>query len=263
MGEPLAASGTAGDVRSHPSSAGDRRPRTRPPVARDEDVRPTVLVADPSGSVADAVGRLERVRWEILEADGGAEALYLVGMRRPQLVILADTLVDVTVETVTCVVRRHSTVPILIGVLPGQDLDAAGRALMAGATTLVTLPLQPEELAPHIRLAMDDFNQERRELRSVLRYGPLELDSQAITAKMNGVDLGLPLKEFEILRLFMLRPNQVITTAEMIDELWKVHGPQPSSNSFVVHIGRLRHRLGGSSVLRTVRGVGYRLTFDT
>ncbi|MGH3431377.1 MAG: helix-turn-helix domain-containing protein, partial [Thermocrispum sp.] len=67
-------------------------------------------------------------------------------------------------------------------------------------------------------------------------------------------------KEFELLRLLMTHADHVVTTEQIREALWGSGPTRPSRNAVTVHVRRLRERLGGAEVLRTVRGLGYRLT---
>jgi DNA-binding response OmpR family regulator len=232
----------------------------RVPASGDE--RPTLLVAETSGDVCQVIeDAYPSSQLRLVDARNGAEALFLAGVEQPGLFILADDVEPVPVDLITQVLRTRSSAPILIAVGPGGDIDVAGRALIAGATSIVGRPADLAQLAPVIKKLVELSEQTRRDT-AVLRYGPIELDPGAFSARLHGVELALPRKEFELLRIFMHRPNHVIPTEELLDLLWPEHDGLPSSNAFSVHLARLRQRVGGTEVLRTVRGVGYRLSFD-
>ena len=83
----------------------------------------------------------------------------------------------------------------------------------------------------------------------------------AHTVHVGGVELErVPLKEFELLRLLMSRGDRVVSSAEISRSLWAGASVGPSPNAISVHVTRLRSRLPPDVVVRTVRGLGYRLT---
>ena len=102
---------------------------------------------------------------------------------------------------------------------------------------------------------------DHQDAERVIRAGPLRIDVAAVTATVGGVRLPLALKEFELLLALADRAGKVVTTADLVEQVW---GPgQPGgAESLKVHVMRLRKRLKdavGRDGIRTVRGLGYAL----
>jgi two-component system, OmpR family, response regulator len=104
--------------------------------------------------------------------------------------------------------------------------------------------------------------QRRDELGPVLRVGPIELDAATYEVRLDGRRLAIPLREFELLRYLMDRADRVVTRDDIARDVWNRAGPI-TTNTINVHVKRLRKRLGDGqarpSLIRTVRGVGFRL----
>lgn len=219
----------------------------------------TLLVADADEPAAALVTTLARAGIEVTCCADGAQALLHVGRHNPDVLLVATRLPLVPAPTIVAAVRHAGQTPILLGVGVG-DSDAAGPALLAGATGVVQ---RPYEASPIIALL--DAHRARvavsGQQHGVLRYGPLELDSLAYSTRLHGSELDLPFKEFALLRLLMLHADHVVSPDQIREALWGQGPSAPSSNAVVVHVARLRARLGGPQVLRTVRGFGYRLTY--
>jgi DNA-binding response OmpR family regulator len=215
-----------------------------------------LLVADPDVSQR---GRL----LSALTASGvrctwcvdGAETLVRYGQLTPDAILMSAVLDTVDAPTVVRTIRARGTLPILLGIGPG-DSDSAGPVLVAGASTAVARPYDPGEVVRRLEAMVPQMAWHGR-----LTYGPLELDPRSFTVRLNGQELqDVPLKEFELLRLLMLNADCVVTSEQIRHALWGDLPHAPSSNAIVVHVARLRARLGGQAVVRTVRGRGYRLT---
>ena len=186
----------------------------------------------------------------------GAEALVQYGRLTPDAVLLAPTLDVVDAPTVVRTIHEIDTLPILLGVGPGQA-DTAGPVLLAGATATVARPYDAAEIVRRLETQVPHLPS-----RVQLTYGPLQLDPRSYSVRLDGEELNdLPLKEFELLRLLMMNPDRVVSTDEICRALWGETPSAPASNRIAVHAARLRARIGGPTVLRTVRGRGYRLTF--
>ena len=87
----------------------------------------------------------------------------------------------------------------------------------------------------------------------------ISLDAKNYTVRNNGQKIELTLKEFDLLSLLMLNPGRVFTRQELLDKVWGEHFIG-ETRTVDVHIGTLRMKLGDAShLIKTVRGVGYRL----
>ena len=92
----------------------------------------------------------------------------------------------------------------------------------------------------------------------MLRVGDLTLDTARLLASRGDRDLDLTAKEFALLRYFMTRAGEVLSTEDLLEHVWDAHA-DPFSNTVSVTIGRLRRKLGDPPLIETVVGSGYRL----
>jgi len=212
-----------------------------------------VLVVD-HAALANPLGdRLRAVGMDVVVRSRGSDALVAFGSDRPDVVVVAPTLPDVPTTEVVLAVRRGGPQPVLVGVGPG-DTEAVGPVLLAGATAAVARPYDVEEILQRVSGAL-----QHRVVDCRLTFGPLTLDPVAHTVHQGGVELDrVPLKEFALLRLLMANGDRVVTNDQIRSSLW-VEVP-PSRNALAVHVARLRRRLREPVAVRTVRGLGYRLT---
>ena len=126
-------------------------------------------------------------------------------------------------------------------------------ALDAGADAVLTGPLRPAELRARVRAL-----ERRRE--TCWTVGPLAIDTRARVVRIDGADLGLPRREFALLRCLASAPGRVFTKAELLSTCWDAGACSQSSRTLERHAARLRRRLGRhGSMLVTVWGIGYRL----
>lgn len=232
---------------------GNRAEPTQPPVWRGS-LGLRLLVVDPEMPVETGAD-LRAAGIRVLQCTRGTDALVHVGAFEPHALLLAPALPDLDAAEFVAAVRRVGDQPVLVGV-GAEEAELAGPAFLAGATAAVNRPY----VAAHVleRLAATLPGQLPQ---ACLSYGPITLDPLAHTVHVDGQEVELfPLKEFQLLRLLLTHADQVVTPDEIRQALWGVMTRQPSGNAIAVHVTRLRSRLVPPLEVRTIRGVGYRLT---
>lgn len=256
-------------------AASATRPARRDCKQRQWAARPlaAVLVVDPDGCRDGGDGGPDDgsdmcpggVVWQachdvgarLICCSGGAEGLFQFGRETPDLVLLRARLPDLDAADVVRVVRQHGQVRVLLGVGDG-DVDSIGPALLAGASEVVAYPFRRRELTAAVARHVPDAAVRRAE-QSVITLGGLEMNGPAFEVRLHGVNVPMPLREFELLRYLVTRHGEVVTHQEIRDAVWAPRGEAPRDTTVTLHVRRLRERLGGSVRLVTVRGVGVRL----
>jgi DNA-binding response OmpR family regulator len=191
---------------------------------------------------------------KVIGCQGGADALIRFGQMTPHAVLLPVRLPDIPTVQVVAAIRREGTQPIMVATEAG-DADAVGPALMAGASAAVARPYHSQEVLEWLARALPVLP-----IRDQLTFGPLTLDPLAHTVRVDHRELGqLPLKEFALLSLLMTHADHVVPVEKIKATLW-AGGKEPHTNTVAVHVQRLRRRMPAGIELRTVRGLGYRLT---
>nr|WP_267130948.1 response regulator transcription factor [Streptomyces alkaliphilus] len=220
---------------------------------------PVVLLADSDERIRQGLtAQLAKYQVTVVHCADGAVALLEAGLRKPDVLLLSADLPVLDGATVLRLVRRRMSVPVVLGVGPG-DSAAVAPALAAGASACVARPYRPREVAQLLGL-VDRGG--RGGWDQPLVCGPLTLDPGSYEVRMHGVPTArLPLREFQLLHLLMQHAEKVITRDRIRAELWGDGARR--SNTITVHIRRLRERLGDDphhpEIIQTVRGVGYRL----
>jgi DNA-binding response OmpR family regulator len=220
-----------------------------------------LLVADPDDNVAEqfAVDFLNHGIDTHLCRDG-AEALVALGRHPFDAVLAAANLPILPGPRLVEAFRKHRPhLPIVIGAAQ-SDAELAMEALAAGATAAVARPYRPPELIPLLRATFPEVS--LGDLPAVLRVGTLYLDAGSHEVRFNGVPITLPPREFDLLRYLMANADRVVTPSQIREHVWGL-GSRDGSNTLVVHMRRIRQRLGDNPrkprLIQTIRGLGYRL----
>ncbi len=228
------------------------------------DRRPArILVVEDEAGLADSVRyALESEGFDVTVADSGLSGLEAARTSGPDLVILDLMLPKMSGLDVCRQIRSFSDVPIIMLTAKDSEADKV-TGLELGADDYMTKPFSMRELIARVRAHL------RRSARSgvlaetneVLRGGSIELDIDAHEARVNGEEVKLRPKEFELLESLMRRKNRLAARHMLIDEVW---GPSyfGDTKTLDVHIKRLRQKLEEDSSepkhIVTVRGLGYK-----
>ncbi|WP_420350311.1 response regulator [Paenirhodobacter sp.] len=196
----------------------------------------------------------------VSEAATAREGIALAAREAPSAMILDLGLPDADGITVLQAVREWSQMPVLI---LSVRSDEAGKiaALDAGAQDYVTKPFSTGELLARLRGLLRD--RAREAAPAVLTLGPLVIDATDHRAVLDGADLKLTRREFDLLWLLATHAGRLVTQAMILKAIW---GPAHAEDSqyLRVYIRQLRAKMGDDAAdprwIFTEPGVGYRLS---
>jgi DNA-binding response OmpR family regulator len=220
-----------------------------------------ILVVDDDLTVSDVVRRyLERAGYEVRLAPDGPSALAQFAKEQPDLVVL-DLMLPGIDGLEVCRRLRDSAdgVPIVMLTALGEESDRV-LGLQLGADDYVTKPFSPRELVLRVQSVLR---------RSVARPQPavdtivddgLELDAVRRVARLEGRELQLTVREFDLLAFLMRNPGRAYRRGELLEAVWGwTFGDQ---STVTVHVRRLREKIERNPAeprrILTVWGVGYR-----
>ena len=230
--------------------------------------RMIVIVEDEPDIASLIEFHVEREGYGAEVFESGQKALDAIRRRRPDLVILDLMLPDLDGMEVCRRLKwdeAHRAIPILIVSAKGEESDIVA-GLELGADDYVTKPFSPKVLMARVRNLLRRAEQlaESAEPRAQIRVGSgallVDLDRRQVL--VDGDVIELTRTEFEILRTLITRPGFVHTRDQIIAA---VHGDRAvlSGRTVDVHVTAIRRKLGRvGAVIRTVRGVGYRIDED-
>jgi two-component system, OmpR family, response regulator RegX3 len=224
----------------------------------------TILVVEDEEAFVDAltVG-LQREGFRVQVARDGAEALDLFDAVAPDLVLLDVMLPKVSGVDVCRELRRRSTVPIIMVTAKGSEIDTVV-GLEVGADDYVTKPYRLRELVARMRAVLRRFPRETAEATThgdVLRVGDVTLDPERHEVVIRGLQVSLPLKEFELLTLMLEHAGRVLSRDVLIDRIWGLDYVG-DTKTLDVHVKRLRAKVeddpSNPTRIVTIRGLGYK-----
>lgn len=158
--------------------------------------------------------------------------------------------------------RARSDMPILMLSARGEEIDRVV-GLEVGADDYLAKPFSPRELLARLRALLRRAHVGAASSSATggqYRFGPFQLDTNAYRLLRDGVELRLTGAEFDLLRVFVERPNRVLSRDTLID-LLKGYEREPFDRSVDIRVTRLRHKIEPDpavpAYIRTIRGEGY------
>jgi two-component system, OmpR family, response regulator RegX3 len=221
-----------------------------------------VLLVEDEPDLADPLAYLlRREGYEVEIADDGPAAVSAFHDRGADIVLLDLMLPGMPGTEVCRHIRAESQVPIIMLTAKDSEVDIVV-GLELGADDYVTKPYSARELLARMRAVLRRFAQPEAELdERVLSGGRVTLDIDRHSVEVDGAEIKMPLKEFELLEVLMRNAGRVLTRGQLIDRVWgsDYFG---DTKTLDVHIKRIRSRIertpGDPTMLLTVRGLGYR-----
>lgn len=225
----------------------------------------TVLIVDDEKEIRDLLGLyLKNEGYRILYAANGADALSMVRKDTIDLVIL-DWMMPVMDGMQTCIeLRKTHFMPVLMLTAKGSDLDVM-QGITIGADDYMKKPFNPLEVVLRVKSLLrryKEYGAIPSKDTSVLTYGDLTLNTNSFECLKAEQLIRLTPKEFGILAFFLRHPNQVLSLAQIYENVWHEQAYE-SDNTVMVHINKLREKLEEDPrkprYIKTVWGKGYRL----
>ena len=216
-----------------------------------------ILIVDDEPDIREILRyNLEKAGFNITEAVNGDDALDKVS-KDLDLAILDIMMPGRDGYEVCRKIREQgNTVPIVFLTAMDREFDEV-RGLEVGGDDYVRKPFSPRMLIARINAILRRVDQISSKGTSI-NFGDLEINTLTYIAKLEGNELHLPRKEFELLAFFMNQPNIIFSREELLSRIWE-EDVFVVDRTIDVHINRIRSKLGiYKNWIETVKGVGYR-----
>ena len=216
-----------------------------------------VLVVEDDESIARSLRRgLVRYGYEVDLVTTAAEAL---AAPRSDVVLLDLGLPDGDGLDVCRILRSRSDVPIIVVSARSDEADRVV-GLELGADDYVSKPFGVREVVARIRAVMRRVHPDQP-ASDEGRYGRVTIDRRAGRVFLDGVEVLLARKEYELLSFLAEQPGALITREQIMEAVWDTNWFGPTK-TLDVHVSALRRKLAGAVTFETVRGVGFRLVVE-
>jgi two-component system response regulator RegX3 len=224
-----------------------------------------VLIVEDEESFADPLAFLLRKEgFTAAVASTGQQALEEFDRNGADIVLLDLMLPGMSGTDVCKQLRQRAAVPVIMVTARDSEIDKVV-GLELGADDYVTKPYSARELIARVRAVLRRGGEPGAEAESatppVLAAGPVRMDVERHVVTVDGTEISLPLKEFDLLEYLLRNVGRVLTRGQLIDRVWGADYVG-DTKTLDVHVKRLRSKIepdpGSPRHLVTVRGLGYK-----
>lgn len=223
-----------------------------------------ILICDDEQDIVNALKiYLSNPEYVLLEAANGQQALDLVQEKEIHLILMDIMMPCMDGISAMAKIRQVSNVPVILLTAKSEDADKI-LGLNVGADDYITKPFNPAEVVARVRSQLRRYMQLGSGVMTPqhIRIGGLELDDEQKQVFLDGEQIPLRPKEYEILKLLMSNAGKVFAPREIYRQVWK-ETPLGSENTVAVHIRRLREKIeinpAEPRYLKVIWGQGYRM----
>ena len=219
-----------------------------------------IWCVDDDNTIRDIeVYTLTQTGFEAKGFSDGISMLEALKTEKPELIVLDIMMPDMDgVEVLKEIRSRTDTrkIPVIMATAKGTEMDKI-QGLDTGADDYLVKPFGVMEMVSRIKAVLRRCTPE--EVTDVISIAEITLNDKEHTVSVNGENVALTFKEFEILKMFMSNPGVAFSREKLLSEVWGIDY-LGESRTVDMHIKTLRQKLGESGKrIETVIGVGYRM----
>jgi two-component system response regulator ResD len=217
----------------------------------------TVLVVDDEARMRKLIKDfLIQKGFSVLEAEDGERAIDVFESNKNKIgIILLDVMMPkLDGWSVLRQIRQNSNVPIIMLTARGEEQDELF-GFELGVDEYISKPFSPKILVARVEAILKRASQKEKNLKD---YGGIIIDSEGRTVKVDGKQIELSLREYELLKYLVDNANIALSRDKILNNVWN-YDYYGDSRTIDSHIKKIRHKLGKKGkYIQTMRGVGYK-----
>ena len=224
-----------------------------------------ILIVDDAKEICALIQTfLRKMNYTSDVAFDAASAIGKVKSFKPDLIVLDIILPDMNGVDLCLEIRKLTDCPVLFLSCKSDTVDKVA-AFSAGGDDYVTKPFLPEELMVRIRahLRRARITRNKTAEKTVFEHKGLTVDMNSYEVFLEGEEIKLTAKEFDILALLIQNPKRVFSVEQLFEQVWKSESLGSDSKTVMVYMSNLRKKLekdqGGQKYITNIRGFGYKI----
>lgn len=222
-----------------------------------------ILIVDDEPNILELLKfNLENNGFKVIKALNGEQALELIKLEKPDLILLDVMLPGIDGYELCKILRRKtdtSEIPIILITAKNEEIDKI-LGLEIGADDYITKPFSVRELIARVKAVLRRVEKKEKG-ENTIRISDICIEVDKFEVTVDGRKIDLTPKEFELLKLFAQNPGRVFSRDYLLEKIWG-YDYLGDTRTVDVHIRHLRQKLGDEQdepkYIKTVRGIGYK-----
>ncbi|MFD1413578.1 response regulator transcription factor [Oceanobacillus jeddahense] len=218
-----------------------------------------ILIVEDDTDLAKMIANyLSRENYDALICGQGDKAINFVKQYRPDMILLDLMLPEMDGLEILKQIRAFSVLPVIIISAKETELDRV-LGLKIGADDYITKSFSIKELVARVEALFRryDYAASPSASNDIIAFDDIIIDRSSRNVTKDGLVVNLTMKEFDLLVFLAQSPNQAFRKEQLYDNVWGIH-EYGDINTVTIHVQKIREKLGNSSYITTLRGVGYR-----
>ena len=216
-----------------------------------------LLVEDNETIIMGLKYSLEQEGFKIISSRTKKETLDIIEKEDIDLILLDVTLPDGNGFDICKLIKEKFDVPIIF--LTAQDEETSiVVGLDLGADDYIVKPFRTRELISRINSVLRRY-EKNIEKSNIVQFKNVKIDINKAKVYKDNQEIIFTSLEYKILLMMFTNQNRLITREELLDKIWDIAGNFVNDNTLTVYIKRIREKLNDETIIKTIRGLGYRI----
>lgn len=215
-----------------------------------------LLIEDNEAIIIGLKYSLEQENFQVISAKTAKESKEKLDNKNIDIVLLDVSLPDGNGFEICKEIKEKNDIPIIF--LTAQDEETSiVLGLDLGADDYIVKPFRTRELISRIKSVLRRYG--KKEENNIIQYKDIKIDTISAKVYKNNKEIIFTSLEYRILLMLFTNQNKLITREQLLEKIWDIAGNFVNDNTLTVYIKRIREKLEDDSIIKTVRGLGYRI----
>lgn len=216
-----------------------------------------LLVEDNEAIIMGLKYSLEQENIKVLIAKNVIETRQKLNQEKIDLVLLDVSLPDGNGFDICKEIKQKQDIPVIF--LTAQDEETSVVfGLDLGADDYITKPFRTRELISRINSVLRRYGK-KEDTTNIVQYKNIKIDTNSAKVYKDEKEIIFTSLEYKILLMLFTNQNKLITREQLLEKIWDIAGNFVNDNTLTVYIKRIREKLQDETIIKTVRGLGYRI----
>ena len=216
-----------------------------------------LLVEDNETIVMGLKYSLEQEGFITISAKTKKETEEIILKEEIDIALLDITLPDGNGFDVCKIIKEKLDIPVIFLTAQDEEISVV-MGLDLGADDYIVKPFRTRELISRINSVLRRYGKSI-DKSNIIRYKNIKIDTSIAKVYKDNKEIIFTSLEYKILLMLFTNKNKLITREQLLDKIWDIAGNFVNDNTLTVYIKRIREKLEDDSIIKTVRGLGYRV----